>query len=120
MKDWAIEGASHRIPLILHNPGRRKRTDEPVEVAIHFSMFRPLSSGLSLTDSTGSPVPCQVLDSSEAEPNRLNFANLCFLANLAEGQERAVYNLRLPDTVRREVSSTIKQLHARPSKFPSV
>ena len=73
MKDWAIEGASHRIPLILHNPGRRKRTDEPVEVAIHFSMFRPLSSGLSLTDSTGSPVPCQVLDSSEAEPNRLNF-----------------------------------------------
>ena len=30
------------------------------------------------------------------------------------------FRFRLPDTVRREVSSTIKQLHARPSKFPSV
>ncbi len=34
--------------------------------------------------------------------------------------EQAVTKLRLPDTVRREVSSTIKQLHARPSKFLSV
>ena len=44
---------------------------------------------------------------------------------LTDEQRRAVVvdegrNLRLPDTVRRDVSSTIKQLHARPSKFPSV
>ena len=97
MEDWGIEGASHRIPLILHNPGLRERTDEPTEVAIHFSMFRPSTSGLCLTDPDGRPVPCQVLDSSEAEPNRLQFANICFLANLLEGQERGTYSLYLSD-----------------------
>ncbi len=111
MDHWTIERASHRIPLVLHNPGCRARADEPAEVAIHFSTFGPSSEGLSMTDSAGDPVPCQVLDASASEPGRLRFANLCFLANFVEGQESADYYLYLseraldggePDGIRQE------------------
>jgi hypothetical protein len=82
MEGWWNPDARHRIAIDVHDPLAAGREAEPVEVTLHFDVFRPREEGLRVVDDDGRIVPSQIVAKAVGNDGRLDFAKLCFLVDL--------------------------------------
>ena len=95
---WDIADARDRVSVDVYDPLGLGREAEPVEVTLRFGVVRPSPEGIVLVDDEGRPVPSQMVASSGGDDGRLDFATLCFLADLPEGVLSRRYYVYLADS----------------------
>lgn len=96
--DWRVSGARDRVAVDVYDPLGLGRAAEPVEATLRFVVTRPAPDGICVIDDQGQAVASQIVASSAGDDGQLDFATLCFLADLPEGALSRRYHVYLSAT----------------------
>jgi hypothetical protein len=98
MKVWWDEQFSYRIPVMVVDPLRLGRRNEPVRLDLIFDICRPHPDSIRVVDNEGVEVPNQIIRTGKGADGQLDYASL-YLEEEAARMETPI--VAAPGTIER-------------------